>query len=463
MARVGNGETKKLAEYAATVQFDQLPGNVVERAKMVFLDTLGVIIGASKFKTGQIITSFVHSLGGVPEATVIGSDVRTSAVNAALANGTMAHDLELDDIHLASCTHAAAVLVPALLAVAEKAGCSGKDLINALVLAYDIECRISLALDSSLQYARAFHPTSVCGTFGAAAGAAKILGLDDVRHAYCLGLAGSQACGLNAWENEPDHYMKSFQTGVPARNGVTAALLSAIGFKAAPNVLDGKFNIFDAFSGSYSFSALTDQLGESYEIMRTAIKRYACCRYIHASLDAMFEVLKEERLTANQIKEMIVHISETGAPIVDRNELYTHNCQYTLAAAAIYGEVSRKQYSMERRGDPEILSLADRITVIGDKVLEEVYPELWGSIVEIFTVDGRHLTKRVDYAKGSPENPLNDEEISQKFLGLAEDVLGKEKGLAIYEKALNLEAVDNIQEICPLLKKEVYAWRDLKS
>ncbi|MBF7084526.1 MmgE/PrpD family protein [Desulfallas sp. Bu1-1] len=451
MNKVGNGETRKLVEYAVGTSFEHLPQEAVKMAKYVFLDTLGVIIGASKFSTGQNITSFVSSLGGVPESTIIGSIRKTDAINAALANGTMAHDLELDDIHLASCTHAAAVLVPALLAVAEKVGCSGKEFINALVLAYDIECRISLALDSTLQYARSFHPTSVCGTFGAAAGAAKILGLDEQRYAYCLGLAGSQACGINAWENEPDHYMKSFQTGVPARNGVTAALLAANGFTAAPAVLDGKFNIFDAFSGAYSFPTLIEELGTRYEIMRTAIKKYPCCRYIHAPLDAMFELMKEENLTASQIKEMVVHISETGAPIINRNELYSHNCQYNMAMAAIYGKVEGIQYSSERRNDSQILDLADRISVVGDKVMEDVYPEVWGGIVEIFTHDGRHLTKRLDYAKGSPENPLDDKEIVDKFTNLSIEVLGEEKVLRICEKCLNLEVVSNMRDLCKLL------------
>jgi 2-methylcitrate dehydratase PrpD len=454
MARVGSGETRKLSQFAVALSFADLPMSVVEQTKLVILDTIGVIVAASRYPAGQLLASFVQAEDAKKEASVIGSTVKTSAVNAAFTNGTMGHDMELDDVHFASNTHAAAVIVPAALAVAEKLGSDGKSLILAVSTAYDVQCRISIALDDSLQYARAFHPTCVCGNFGAATAAAKLLNLNLEQFLWALGLAGSQACGLNAWENEPDHYVKSFQTGVPARNGVTAALLAAKGYKASDNILDGPYNVFDAFSGQYSFAGLVEELGSRWEILRTSMKKYACCRYIHAPLDAFLGIMEDEGLDVADIDTVTVKLSITGAPIVDGNELFTHNCQYALAVAAYDGVITREQFSPARRKDPAVWELANRIQLLGVTELEAVYPEIWGAIVEVNTKSGQHYSKRVDYAKGSPENPMTAAEIKDKFMGLCRGVLGDAKSQRIYHLILELESVTNIKELMALLAAE---------
>lgn len=453
MTKTGSGETRIMAEYAAAYSYNKLPLEVVEKTKMLILDTIGVTIAASKYAPGKIITKFARSLGGGPEATILCCNQKVDAINAALANGTMAHDMELDDVHLASNLHTSAVLVPASLAIAERNHCSGQELITSVSLGYDIGCRISIALDNSLQYARSFHPSSVCGTFGAAAAAAKCLHLDSNGFINTLGLAGSQASGLNAWATEPDHFTKSFQTGVPARNGITAALLASMGYQSVPAIFDGRFNVFDAFSGKYHFVKLVEGLGTRFEIMRTSIKKYACCRYIHAPLDAFFSILKEYQIKPQDISAVVIRLPETGAPIVDNNELYTHNTQYILAVAAFDGKLYREQYSPERRKDPKVLDLASKMRVIGDSELEKVYPDLWAAIVEVTTNSGNTYRRRVDYAKGAPENPLTKEEIQSKFNDMTQNIIGKDRVRKVSDLIWSLEEVHDVCQVSELLEE----------
>jgi len=220
--------TKMLAEYIVGLDFDNLPQAVVSQTKTVVLDTLASMLAASapEFAASRIVQGFVQEAGGAPQASVVGLRNRVPAVHAAFANGTMADNIEMDDSHPRTGAHIAAAVVPAALAVAEWKQSKGTKLIESIVAAYDVECRAILAANASSMYARGFHPLAVFGSFGAATAAAKILGLDAVKTAHVLGLAGCQASGLMAWEADPTQMPKSLQLGSAARNGVTAAILA---------------------------------------------------------------------------------------------------------------------------------------------------------------------------------------------------------------------------------------------
>ncbi|MBW1962074.1 MAG: MmgE/PrpD family protein, partial [Deltaproteobacteria bacterium] len=222
--------TEIIASYVSGFCFEDIPQEVVMRCKTVILDTLGVMIRASISKgASERILRFGSRFGRHGRSTLIGTNTKTDPITAALVNGTTAHDIiELDEVHGRANTHTAAVLVPAALAVTEDQAGSGKNLLSAVVLGFDIECRIGIALDNARVYGRAFHPTSIAGCFCAAVAAGHVLKLNKAQAQYALGLAGSQACGLIAWENESEHMSKSFQTGVAARNGVISPLAANI-------------------------------------------------------------------------------------------------------------------------------------------------------------------------------------------------------------------------------------------
>ena len=446
--------TKKVAEYIAEFQYDHMPPDAISKTKEIVLDTLGVLIRASISKgASDLMIRFGSQFGAEGRCSIIGAGMKTDPITAAFVNGTLGHDIiELDEVHAAANTHTSAVLIPAALAVAEHENRPGRHLIEAVALAFDIECRIGIALDNTRVYHRAFHPSSVAGCFGATTAASHLLKLDAPKVVFALGLAGSQASGLIAWENESEHMSKSFQTGMAARNGVTSALLAQMGFEAAPQILDGKYNIFDAFSGKTNFEALTEDLGIRFEVMRAGLKRYACCRYIHAPLDGFLNILDTHQLTVDDIQRVTVKLSETGAPIVDGNPLITHNAQYAISIAAFYKKVGIEQYTDDLRNDPQILDFSKEVQVQGDPELQKVYPEHWAAIVEVESKDGKRFIERVDDAKGEPANPFSQQEVEEKFMNLATQVISPKKAKEIIGRVNELENAIHVSAITDLMK-----------
>src|ERR1700722_11202934 len=367
--------TSDLARYVAETRYEDLPAPVVTAAKRITLDLFGVAIAAVKNRPAGLLADYLEHLGGREQATVMGAGIRTNTVNAALMNGVLAAELEQDDVH-ATGSHPSSVYVPALLALAEDIGASGREWINALVAAYDVGIRLSVAMDNVQMYSRGFHPTSVCGCIGAAAAGARLLGLTAEETTYTIGLAGCQASGLLTWEGESEHFTKSFQSGAPARNAVTAAQLAARGYVCNADTLDGEFNVFDSFSTRRDFPTLTRDLGSRYEILNTTYKVYSCCRAIHAPLDIVFDLMEEQKMSVENLESMDVWLTPDLRPTVDNRVLSTHNLQHVVAAAITDGIVTRRQTSDQRRGDPALVELARRVHLSDDSGLVERHPEM---------------------------------------------------------------------------------------
>jgi 2-methylcitrate dehydratase PrpD len=453
--------TSDLAHYVTGLRYDSLPPSTIAAAKRVTLDLLGVTLAAGPYPPARIITRYVRELGGNGRATVIGTDIRTSPPNAALANGTMAADMEQDDVHPSSNLHASSVFVPALLAIAEAYGADGEQWITALVAAYDVGCRLSRAMGDGNQYARGFHPTAVSGTFGAAAGAAKLLKLDVAGIVSAIGLTGCQAAGLLTWKQEQEHFTKSFQSGVPARNAVVAAELAAYGYIGAADTLDGQSNVFDAFSSRRNFSALIEGLGSRFEIEHTGFKFYSCCRDIHAPLDALFDLSQQHGIAADSIDTITVWLPDTMVPIIDNNLLTTHNLQHVVAAGLRDGKVGRQQCSAGRRAARDVTELAARVKLFPDAELERRYPEHWGAKVKVRTKDGREFeAARLD-PRGTEAVPVSDADIASKFREMATTVLPVEQAEQVIDVVGRLETLPSMAPLVQLLLQPGHA-RDSK-
>jgi 2-methylcitrate dehydratase PrpD len=445
--------TVEIADYVAGTRFEALPPSAVAAAKRVTLDLLGVLLPATQYGPGRVMNNYVGQLGGAPQATVVGTGIKTSTANAALANGTMAADMEQDDVHPEANLHASSVFVPALLAVAENNDASGEDWITALVAAYDVGCRLSIAMENGRQYARGFHPTAVSGTFGAAAGAARLLGLNSTEVNSALGLTGCQASGMLTWEMETEHFTKSFQSGVPARNAVVAAELAARGYVGAADTLDGHYNVFDAFSTHRNFERLVTGLGSSYEIERTGYKFYSCCRFIHSTLDQLLELSDEHGFAGTDIEQLDVWLPHTQAPIVDNNTLTTHNLQYCVAVALTDRVVERAQTTAERRADPMLNEIASRITLRGADDLEDLYPVHWPSRISLLLKDGRAWESERHDPRGTTFQPVTDAEIERKFVGMASQVIPADRVKEIIKTIAQLDTLPSIHTLTTLLAK----------
>ena len=415
--------TASLAEYVLDADFDVFPEPVKRQGRLVLADTIGVLLAASRERAVRTALSATPDYRG-GKCTIVGHCSGTDAARAAFVNGIGGHDIELDDTHTSGRNHAAAVLVPAALAAGEEAGhCTGRDLLGAIIAGYDLQIRISKAIGPQRQVDRGFHPTAVCGTFGAAAVAAKLLGLTAAQLQSALALAASRSSGLLTYEDDSSHMVKSFHTGVAAQGGVQAALLARAGFLGAPDVLAGRFNVLEPFGGtSVGVDQLLDGLGERYEICHTSLKRHACCNQTHAALDLLLTMRAQHGFECADIQSVDIKLAHDAVPIIDNNPLWTHNIQFIVAVAVREGFVGPEHFTEKYTTDDELLTLARRVTVRGDDELQSRYSALKGAVLEVATSSGI-FTAECRAPIGSPAAPLAEAELQGKFARLASTVL----------------------------------------
>ena len=441
--------TLRLAERVAAFRYQDLPPELVAHAKLYLLDTLGAMLVASapKYPGSRIIMRFVKALGGVAESSLVGQGGKTSCVNAALANGTLGYYCDVEPHHVGAILHGLAVMVPTSLAVGEKQGADGKRFLAAMILGVEVATRVSYAFDPVALYNRGFHPSAICGAFGAAAAAGYLFRLDPERQAVALGLAMQQACGLLAWANDPTEHSRPFNPGLAARNGTTAAYLAHLGFGGPPTPFEGKYDAFTAFSGSANPNALLDDWGKRFHLPEFAYKLYSSCSFTHPGLDALLGLAADEKLSASDIDRIVLRFPKNGAHMIDNNPLKSHCAQYILPVGLCFGRVIIDDILFDRTRHPEVARLSSSMTLVHDPTLDAHYPERYTSIVELHLKDGRMLARRVEHAKGTLENPLSPDEVRAKYARLTQPVLPRARAEAIM--AL-VDGIDRARDLTPL-------------
>jgi 2-methylcitrate dehydratase PrpD len=448
--------TAGLARYAAEFSHERLPADVRDFARGIVLDTLGATIAASSGRYGLrgTLGRFVSQSGGTPEATLIGLGQKSSLVNAALYNGTLGYYCDIEAHHPGAIMHGPAIVVPAALAAAEARGASGQDVLAAVVLGIDVACRVSYAIDPNALYARAFHPTAVCGAFGAAAAVGRIIGLDQQRMANAFGLTANQASGLLAWASDHTEQSRPFNPGLAARNGMTAALLAEAGMGAPQHVLDPaeKYNVFRAWSVQPRPEELLDRLYERFFLMELAVKLYACCAFLHPALDGVLALLDEGAVAAEDVTAITLRFSHSGRSMIDQNELKSHRAQYILPIGLYNRKVVLDDILFEPR-DTRIQALAERTRVVGDDELERFYPDRYPSIVELTARDGRVASRRVDWPKGYPQNPVSAADLERKFRDLAATATDAATIDRIVEGVAGLERASRVDDLLALVAR----------
>ncbi|MGH7844524.1 MAG: MmgE/PrpD family protein [Candidatus Binatia bacterium] len=447
--------TDKLSAYIAGERAQQLPRGIVQRAKTHILDTFGAMVSGSLLKPGRVAIDFVRAQGGPQDATVVATSVKTGPILAALANAMTAHADETDDAHFPTVTHPGSVILPAALAIAEREHRSGQDLITAVVLGYDVMCRLNKALDREWMSQRGIHAGSICSVFGATAAAGRLLRLGEQQVRYALALAGTQASGINTWRQDPEHIDKAFcYSGAPARNGVTAALMAQAGFTATSTVFEGEENFFRAFSERPRPEELLKELGARYEISDTSIKKYPAGQPMQATLSGYFALVKEHGINGSkQIQRIVVRLPDTQARTINDRHMPDVNCQYLLAVAMLDGKIDfQNSHDFARMHDPQVLELKKRVEIKADPELTKNFPAVRSAIVEIFTSDGRHFEILVDRLPGAPYNPLSAEEVEEKFLSLSAPVLGEKRCQSVVQAVGGLEGLPNMADLAALLR-----------
>ena len=444
--------TGHLAQYMAEARNRSLPPQVAQAGRHRILDSLGAIVSGARLKPGELAVRYVRLQGGVPEASVLATDVKTSAVNAALANGMFGHADETDDFEPVTKAHPGCSVVPAALAMAEREGSSGEEFLRAVVLGYDLCCRFLLALGPDLVRGGHRSAEGTSSTMGSTAAAASIAKLDQTGMRYALSYAAQQVSGIWSWVRDLEHVEKAFDfSGMGARNGVTAATMVQTGFTGVWDILEGEHNVLEALSPSPKPGEMLEGLGSRFFVTETAIKPYPVGYPIQPALDAFFVLHRQHGLNAENVERITVRLPEDGAGIVNNRSMPDVNCQHMIALALVDGAVTfESTHSHQRMSDPAVLAVKELVNLVADPDLMD--PEAPRSAkVEVVLKDGRILEHFTPHAFGTKQNPMETESVDGKVRVLLQPVLGASRTEEVIQRVNGLEGIANIQELIPFL------------
>ncbi len=443
-----------LTSYMSEAHKRALPAEVLDKTRQHTLDTLAAMTSGSQLPPGRIAIQFARAHAGEKMSTVVASDVLCGPMEAALANGLLAHSDETDDSHPISHAHPGCATVAATLAVGEQFGISGAHFLRAVALGYDVGTRVTMTLGAfafQMETHRAAH--SISSNFCASAGAGCAAGLNAQQMRWLLDYASQQASGIAAWQRDTDHIEKGLVfAGIPARNGASAALLVQLGGTGVEDIFSGADNFLLAFAPKADPVQLIDKLGERYEVTRTNIKKWTVGTPIQAPLDALENILKKHPVDVSQVRKVTVRIASSNANTVDNREMPDVCLQHMAAVMLIDKTASfAAAHDKPRMKDPAVLRERAKVELIHDEELERQKKR--DAIVEIALNDGSRLIERVEAVRGTAENPMTREEVVAKCRDLMTPVLGAEKCSRLIETVLNLENVKNILELRPLLQR----------
>ncbi|WP_454692717.1 MmgE/PrpD family protein [Achromobacter aloeverae] len=443
----------ELANYIATALTSPLPEEVVEKAKHHLLDTLSSMVSGSRMLAGERAIAFVKAQGqSEPQAALAGTSLRTTAINAAMANGMFAHADETDDSHAPSLTHPGCGVVPAVLACAELWRRGGTDMLRAMVLGYDVCARLTMSLDA-YAFREAGHSSHTFGpNFGAAAAAGALAGVEARQARYLMSYAAQQASGVACWMRDKDHVEKSFDFGgMGARNGVTAAIMVHSGCTGVDDVFSGQRCFYDAYGDQPDRGALGRELGVRYEILNTAIKRWTVGSPIQAPLDALDHLIRTHRFGADDVLAVEVRIPHQMVLTVNNRDMPEICLQHVLATLIVDGTMGfASAHDRSRMNDPTVLAVRERIALVGDDGLSRLMPSRQG-IVEVTLKDGRRLREHTLAVRGTPANPMTRKELKEKSMELIAPILGKAQGERLVEQVWTLERIESASELAQLL------------
>ncbi len=449
---------QQIATYISKACGTDLPDAVTEKTKHHVLDTIAAMVSGAPLLPGKAAISYVRTQGGTPESTVVGTDVVTTAVNAALANGMLAHADETDDSHAPSLTHPGCGIVPAALAMAEREHRDGASFLRAVALGYDVGCRMTMALHA-YDFRSVGHSTHSFGPmFGAAAAAGALAGISDDQARHLLSFTAQQASGVSCWMRDADHIEKAFDFGgMPARNGVAAATMVAHGFTGVDDVFSGERNFFDAYDESARIGKapeperLVHELGSTFEVMKTNIKRWSVGSPIQAPLDGLYELIGTHDIRPDDVERLVVRVSHQGANTVDDRDMPSICLQHLCAVMLLDRIVTfESAHDVPRMAAPAVRALRGRIELYGDDEMSAAMPSRQ-AILELTLSDGRELRHHVPVVLGTAENRMTRQQVDEKCSHLLAPVLGEQRSRELCDAVWSIEDIGSMDELRPLL------------
>jgi 2-methylcitrate dehydratase PrpD len=439
----------KLSKYISTATAKPIPEHVSQRAKLHLIDTFSAMISGSRLEPGKKAIAYIKTLGGTPEASVIGTKIKTTAQNAALANGMFGHADETDDTHPPSLTHPGTSVVPSALAISEKYRLSGAEMLRAIVLGYDICSRVLLTL-KPMPFLRSGHHAGATGQlFGASAAAGSLLKLSPLEVRYMLSYTGQQTSGLYTMFRDPEHIEKAYAMGgMPAHNGLQAALMVKSGWTGVEDIFSGERDFFHTFAPEeFDRNDLVDGLGKRYEMMRASIKRWPIGGPIQGPMHVLNDLIKEHQFKAIDIAKIIAKMPDKELEIVNNRPMPDISVQHLLSVMAIDEKLTFKSaHDFNRMKDPAVLKMRSKIFAIGDASLTDVQRR-WRCVMEVHLKNGKVIHGQTMAAKGSFENPLTISEETEKAMDLIAPILGKQRSIDLIDQLLHIDTMKNIRSL----------------
>lgn len=452
---------ERLSEFVIKQNFEDIPEETVAQAKIFILDVTGCIVGASKEQQAAALLEVMKESGGNPHSTVFAQGFKTSAMNAAMLNGTMGHIFDFDDAHREGVTHATVAVFPAVFSLAEKHKLSGKDFLRAFILGSEVLIRIGESFLGKSTI-KGFHPTGTCGVFGATVGSGLLLGLDARQMTYAIGLAGSFAAGIMKWRREGS-WQKPLQPGHAGMYGVLSASLGAKNFLGARSIFeepDGIIKLF-SFDDQYDEGIITRNLGQYWEMADSSIKVHACCRFSSTSVECALD-LYQKGVRSKDVKQILIKTNtETLKGLCYPTEVKLHpathvdaqfSLPYGVAVALCKNRAGVDEFRKEALNDSEVLALADKIQWEADPEADAVYPKELPATVIASLNDGREVVSRVDCPKGDPGNPAFLADVERKFHLLTEKFFDKKRRSQVVNAIAGLQHIENIDTLAELLR-----------
>ncbi|MBA7502807.1 2-methylcitrate dehydratase 2 [subsurface metagenome] len=453
--------SQRLVEYITRLNFEVILDSAKQDCKKLILDALGIALRGSKTRHGKIAANFAKEFNEKKESTVIGYGCKTSCLNAAFANGVMAHAIDFDDDYGPGMIHVGCAVIPVALAMGEVKKISGKDFITAIVGGYDVSCRVASSVAPFHHTPLGYHTTGTANCFGAAAVAGKILELNEDELLSAFGIAGDQAAGLRQYHYDGS-MLKHFHAGKAAQNGILATLLAQRGFTGSPQILEGGYGFCKVLSQDhYNLAELVKDLGEEFRVSQVIIKPFPSCAHTHTPIEATLMIQRRCNLELGEMESLIVHTYDLAASGIDKPSPETSlqallSLQYCIADILVRGSISVDDFwSSERLEDERVREVMKKIKIVEDPELTRIRKETHGHArpaeVEIVLKGGDVLTERVDYCSGSPENPMSELELANKFRSLAFSVLSETKLEKLMNSIMKLEEVGDVRELAELL------------
>jgi 2-methylcitrate dehydratase len=450
----------RIADFATSVTYSDLPDEVVAAAKRFMYDSIGCGLGGVDTEDCAIARKALLALGGKPECTIIGTGEQTDAVNAALLNALLIRVHDYNDIYWKSDPSHPSDIIPAALSLGEREGKSGKDLLVAVALAYEFEMRLCEICEPGIREIGWHHATLTGFVSPIAAGRMLDLTAEQMQHA--IAISGCRTGSMGCVTAGTLTMMKNTVDPLATQAGVQSALLAQGGYKGTAAVFEGKEGVHHCYPVKWDWDALFDGLGEKWRLPDCSMKAFPTEYFTHSPITATLQLVKEHDLKPDDVKELTVYTLARAADILcdpskyipSSKETADHSLPYCLAVAMADREVTPRQFKDKRRTDPALPAIMKKVKGVADPEIEKQFPELQPARVVIETTDGRKLEHRVDYAMGDPRQPIDDTALDGKFSAQAEDLLTEQKQRDLKDAIFNLDAVSTVADLMALTVKD---------